>query len=459
MTYKQSGLSRRDFVRLGGGTVIAGGLAAALAGCAGLPFGTPQGLRVGTVNFRPNKSVDPITGNTIDGLDSILTKFASSNPARAVEPIGISGASSNAVIAKIQTLLMGDAIDVLQGNTLWPFFEQGLLEDLTPYIQRDDWNKKSLPAMLEPPQERFLYPPMTLEPTAQLAVPGDLAVPSLAFDAELFEDFGVEPLATVPTIDEIIDKAAKLTGNNPRTGKACYAIGYDPRATAHIMLYYLGKGVDFGVVDPSDPSRLTLDTPQVLRGIEGMIDLAQYCPPGFQIGAGRENWGTKQNTVAINMVVYTGDMIAAIGNDLAKRFIVTEGLRNANDHTFLITGSEWAMAANTDRKDEAWELIKFLSGPEAQRLAFRNQLTLPSWRGADWVDPERLPYADQFLAAAGAAKNAFFPQFMFTTFRPWIAKVVTQAITGGKPDLQGGLADMQRKGEIWAATATPAGAV
>lgn len=455
----ENNYSRRAAFRIGAGTAATVGLMG-LAGCTATssPGSTAKPastLRVGTPSWKNGDSIDPTTGRKVVGLDTILSKFEKPNNS-TVTVTNISTTSANSLIAKTQTLLLGNQVDVIEGNTLWPFYEQGLLEDLTPYIKRDNWKSKFVPSVLAPPNPRFTYPPYSPNPKIYLSVPGDLQAPSLAYDKQLFKDFDVEPLSKIPTIKEIIEKAPKLTGKNPRTGKDCYGIGYDPRATAHTMLYYLGQGVDLGSVDPKDPSKLTLDTPAVKRGIEEMIALAKYCPPGFDIGQGRENWGTKDNTVAINMVVSSPDMYSAIQNGLAKRYVVTEGLRDKAGHTFLVTGQEWAMAKNTKDKDAAWELIKFLSGPVTQKLAWDNTLDLPSWKAANWVDTKQAPYAPAFLAAGAAAKNAFFPQFMFTDFRPWIAAQVSLAGHGSKPDIVGGLAEMQQKGEAWVKTQTMA---
>ena len=404
--------------------------------------------------FKARNSINATTGKRVAGLSSVIDGFTRDHPGVRVELIDINAPSSNAVIAKTQTLLMSRNVDVIHGNTLWPFFEQGLIADISRYFERDHWADRYLPSILSPPMERFTYPPWDPAPTVHLSAPGDLAAPSLAYDSQLFADFGVEPLPPVPTIEEIIEKAPQLTGPNPRTGDDCYAIHYDPRSHAHIMLFYLGHGVDFGRVDRDDPSALRLDTPEVRRGLEEMIKLAEFCPPGVDVGQGSENWGTARNTVAIKMVAYPNDLQKAIDAGLVDRYVVTEGLRDTDDHTFFVSGSEWAVSSAAPDPDLAWELVKYLSGPAGQRLAFANSRTLASWRGADWIDTKLQPYAPAFTAAAEAGRNAFFPQFMFTTFRPWIAKTVSQTVNGQRPDIAAGLADMQRKGEQWVIDST-----
>lgn len=435
-------------------TLLAAAGATALLGAAGCAADRSDVVTVASSIFRARNSVNPTTGRPVRGLDSVLGAFRESHPDLRIELIDINAPSSNAVIAKTQTLLMSNAVDIIHGNTLWPYFEQGLLADLTEPFARDHWRDNYIDAILTPSMERFTYPAWDPDPQIQISVPGDLSTLTLAYVRQLFDDFGVEPLGTIPTIEEILDKAKRLTGKNPRTGEDCHAIGYDPRAHAHVMLFYLGRGVDFGRVDRENPAALTLDTPEVKRGIEEMIALAPYCPPGVDIGQGLENWGTAKNTTAIRMVAAPGDMQKAVDNSLVERYVVTEGLRDREGHTFFVSGSEWAISSTTPNPAAAWELVKYLSGPVGQQLAFANTLTLPSWRTADWVDPRRQPYAAPFTAAAEAGRNAFFPQFMFTTFRPWIAKTVSLALNGQQPDLSAGLADMQRKGEQWVLDST-----
>lgn len=454
----QPNLTRRGVIRLGAGAAAAAGLAT-LAGCTPAHSSVsatnaklaPSTLRIGTPDWKAATSVDPTTGNTVAGLNSILSQFEKPNNS-TVSVINIVADSSNSVIAKTQTLLLGNQVDIVEGATLWPFYQQGLLEDLTPYVKRDNWTANYVKSIFTPPMERFMYPPWAPDPKIYLSVPADVQVPSLAYDKQLFKDFGVEPLSKIPSMKEILEKAPQLTGKNPRTGKQCYAIGYDPGKTAHIMLFYLGRGVDFGAVDPQNPSALKLDTPQTLNEIEQLISIAKYCPPGFEVGQGLENWGTENNTVAMNMVVYTADMLPAIQNGLSSRFVVTDGIRDTSNHTFLITGLEWAMAKSTKNKDAAWELLKFLSGPVTQKLAWQNTLDLPSWKKADWVSTKKLPYEPAFAAVAAAGRNAFFPEYMFTDFRPWITQELSLAIHGKNPNIAAGLKEQQQKGEAWAKT-------
>lgn len=427
---------------------LLGGAALGILGASGLSGCAVTGssdTRVGLTSFAANIGIDPRTGGEITGVNAFLKQ----NGLEHITAVDIPGRDPNAINSKVQTMLIGGSVDVIQMSTVYPFFRQNLLTDLTKYYVRDDWQNNYIDAIFRPPLERIMYPPWDPDPQIYISSPGILNTLSLAYDAQLFEDFGVEPLDTIPDIDDMMEKLPKLTGVNPRTGKQCYGMYYDPNSSSHIMLYYFGRGVDLGVVDENDPSKLTFDTPRVREGIEQMIATAAYAPPGFQIGQGAENWGTEDNTVAINMSVSPTRMQSAQDNGLVDRFVVTEGVRDGDNHTFYVSATEFAIAAEVRDIDAAWEAVKLLSGGQGQRFLYEQYQELPTWKNADWVDTDVTPYAPAFIAAAEAGRNAFFPEFMFRTFRPWMASLISRALTGANYDLDAELADQQRKAEQW----------
>ncbi|ACQ79770.1 ABC-type sugar transport system periplasmic component [Beutenbergia cavernae DSM 12333] len=434
-------LSRRAFLSTSAAATALGG-AALLSGCGATAGG---GSRVGLTTFAANVGIDPRTGREIRGLNDFLSDAGLDG----VVAVDVPGRDANSTNSKVQTMLLGGSVDIIQMSTVYPFFRQGLLADLTPYYERDSWADNYIEAIFAPPLERIMYPPWDPAPSTYISSPGILNTLSLAYDAQLFEDFGVEPPGTIPDIDDVVAKLPRLTGTNPRTGEQCYGMYYDPRAASHIMLYYFGRGIDLGTVDPDDPARLAFDTDQVRSGIEQMIATAEFAPPGFEIGQGAENWGTENNTVAINMSVAPAAMQTAQDNGLVDRFVVTEGVRNTEGHTFYVTATEFAIASAARDTDLAWEAVKLLSGAEGQRFLYEEYQELPTWRDADWVDTDLTPYAPAFIAAAEAGRNAFFPEFMFRTFRPWMASIISRALGGASYDLAAELADQQRKAEQW----------
>lgn len=406
-------------------------------------------LNVAVTMYNAESGVNAATGQNVLGYDEMVKPFLAQHPDLKVNFIQVPNKDSNTNNAKWQTLLLSNQVDIIQGVTMYYFYEQGLLEDLTPYFERDDYKKHFVDSIFSTPSERFLSPQWSEDAKTIYAAPASLATLSVAYDKQIFEDFGVEPLSQNPTMEEIMEKAEKLTGKNPKTGKQTYGLFFDPRKHSHTLLYYFGKGISLGEIDVNDPSKLTYNTPEVRQGIEGMIKAAAYAPPGFEIGQGNENWGTENNTVAIQMVVFPVDMLKPIQNGLQDRFMLTHGVLNKDGHGMFVAGNTYVMAKASENKEAAWELIKYMSGGEGQKFLYDNYGELPSWKDQNWVDESKDPYSPAFMAAAALSKNAFFPGFTFETFRPWMAGVVTNAVNGKTPDLDKDLAEMQKKAEQW----------
>ncbi|WP_427885551.1 extracellular solute-binding protein [Kribbella sp. GL6] len=422
------------------------GIAAAGCGSSG-SLGGGAALRVALTGYKARDGEDANTRQKYRGMTGFLDGTSHKGKATFQD---IVADSPTATTSKTQALLLGGQADIIHGFTVYPYYDQGLLIDLNKYYDKDKWEANFVGSIFKPPAERVLLPAWSSNPTGKVSSPDSLDTSSVAYDRQLFEDFGVEPLNAQPTIDEILAKAAKLTGKNPRTGKQCYGLYYDPRGSSHLMLVYFAHGLDLGKADPSDPSKIHFDTDEVKAGLQKMIASAHLCPPGFEIGQGAENWATKDNTVAINMAVSPVAMAAATLNGQAERYAVTEGIRDKRGATPFVGAGEWAISSKCKDPDAAWELVKFLSGPDGQKYAYQNYGILPAWKNADWVDAKTSPYADAFIKCATAARNVYFPQFMFRTFRPWMAATISQALAGKKVDLSKELADQQSKAEAWA---------
>lgn len=449
-------VGRREFLRwtaagAAGAPLVPGALARSRTSGS---TAAPVKIQVATTAFKSNSGVNPATAQPYQGLNELLKQHFNSSKVQ-VESTDIVGATPNDTMAKIQTLLLGGQVDIVIGDTLWPYYVQGLLKDLTPYYKKSNWRSKFIATIFKPPIERVMFPPWVADPTTYVSVPIDLSCISTAYDKQIFKDFGVAPLSEPPQMTDIVAKIPKLTGKNPKTGKQTYGLYYNAANASHQMLYFLGHGdIDFGTIDPSDPSKIQFDTPLIQSKIEQMISLAKYSPPGFVLGQGAENWGTTDNDVAINLSVTASGlagagMLSAVENHLTSRYVVTTGIRDKSNHTFYVSADEAAMASKTAHPAEAWKVLEFLSGPVAQKFYFQNFQSLPGLKSQNWATKKTSPYIEPFLATANDAHEAFFPEFMFQTFRPWLNATMSNAIAGKSVDLSTGLAQMQQQAEAW----------
>lgn len=412
--------------------------------------GSPETITLAVTNFRATDGLNPVTGRMAQGFQTLVQPFLQQHPNVQIKLIQVAANSSTATMAKWDTLLLSHQVDIIQGVTMWPFYQQGLLADLTPYVTKDNWRSHFVSGVYAAPSERFYFPPWTTHPKTIIAVPADLDTLSLAYDKKIFQDYGLTPLSTHPTIEEVVRDAQKLTGKDPRTGQKTYGLWYDPRGQSHVLLYYFGHGINFGRLDPKHPAEIAFDTPQIKSDIKQILSISAYAPPGFQIGQGDENWGATTNNVAIRLDVGPQDMYVATQNHLQNRFIVTQGITNRQGHGMFVSGFTYTVAKSSTHKATDWELLKYLSGPAGQKFLYENYGLLPSWTNQNWVDNAKDPYASAFVATAQHAQNAFFPEFVFTTFRPWMATIIADAVSNQSYNLDAGLAQMQKQAEEWA---------
>lgn len=368
-----SAFSRRQVLKAGTVAGLVAFLGAGTVACA--PGGGSNGqIRLALRSYAASDGINANTGAEIKGVRALLDSF----PDLDVKATDIVADNQQAAETKVRTMLLSKSVDVVQIASCPAFFRAGLLTDLSDYYEKDDWASKYLPSVFALPQGRLVYPAWSADPTAYVSAPGPLEVFSLAYDKQLFEDFGVEPLSAQPAIEEILEKAALLTGKNPRTGQDCYGMFYNATTQSHFMLFYFGTGVEFGTVDQTHPELVAFDTPEIAESIRGMIGATKYCAPGFDVGQGGENWGTEQNNVAMNMAVTAPVMSAIADAGFADRYAVTEGVRDKDGHTMYISTQEFGISAKAADPEAAWELVKLLSGDEGQKFIFENYGHLPS---------------------------------------------------------------------------------
>ncbi|TBL73941.1 ABC transporter substrate-binding protein [Paenibacillus thalictri] len=400
-------------------------------------------VRVSVFGFPLEDGIDPATGSNVKGVRELFKPLLAKHPKLNLE---FSEVPTNDRKAKWQALLLSNSVDVLFLDSSIDFYNQGFLKPLDDFMARDKW-KDNFYESLWSDQERFT----NQTDHKVMATPGGLQTNTVVYDKQIFDDWGVEPLSDKPTAAEILEKAKKLTGKNPKTGKQTYGLYYDPRSSSHMMLDYFsdGNGVQIGQTDWANfgNSKLNFNTPAIKKSIQTMIDMVPYLPPGYEIGRGFENWGKAENNVAICLWCYKMDEV--LKNKLTDRYVVTKGVRDKNGKTSYGTGRVFAMAKETKNPEASWEVLKLLSGPEGQKFFYDNYKELPTWKNADWVNDKDNPYARQLMTVVADTKNVLFPPITFSTIRPWMADIVSRATHGQKYDLDAELADIQVKVDKW----------
>lgn len=400
-------------------------------------------VKFAVFSYPVDDGIDPVTGSNVKGMKTMLKPFLDKHPKLTVEYIEVPQDNRK---AKFQSLLLSGSVDVLILDSSIDFYNQGFLMPLDDYLKRDNW-KQNYYDSLWLDKERFT----NATDGKVMALPGIVNTSTVMYDKQIFDDWGVAPLSDKPTAQEILEKAAKLTGINPKTGKQTYGMYYDPRSSSHMMLDYFsdGNGVQLGETDWANfgNSKLNFNTPQIKKSLQTLIDMNSSLPPGYEIGRGFENWGKVENNVAICLWCSKTDEI--LKNKLQDRYVVTKGIRDKNGKTSYGTAQTYTMAKETKNPEAAWQVLKYITGAEGQKAIYDNYKYLPSWKNADWVSEKDNPYAKQLLTVVEDTKNVLFPPIMFSLIRPWMAELISRANHGQKYDLTAEMADIQEKINKW----------
>jgi ABC-type glycerol-3-phosphate transport system substrate-binding protein len=271
----------------------------------------------------------------------------------------------------------------------------------------------------------------------------------------LFEQWGVEPLSLHPTLEEIEEKAAAMTGINPVTGEQNYGYWYQGKylnwqfqAIAHAL------GANWGQVNADGSWTINWNTPEYLAGAEWLLKMSQYAPPGaLAADVMPEGFLSDQNVVAIIPEGETGYYLSPFvaQPELQERFRTVYNVVGPDGKGGLFIADPLAMAASCPNKPAAWEVMKWLAGsPESQKYNFDAGGNLPVIEGAENVIPAlgSLKDAEPILYQNGFAER----RYPWASSEPRFAlQAALEAMLAGTLSPQAALEQAQAETDAWLA--------
>jgi ABC-type glycerol-3-phosphate transport system substrate-binding protein len=182
---------------------------------------------------------NPITGKTNKGFSVLKQEFERLHPNIEVQFVIMPWDDYQ---KKTQAMLLANECDVYQAPGIAALADQGLLEPLESYIQKDKFDLNVfLPGQIDgwkvagPNDKDFRIYGFPLLGDTRL----------IGYDKKIFDDWGVPYLSKNPTVEEVLAAAAKMTGKNPKTGEQNYGIawrGTDADDTlTNLAEYYGGR--------------------------------------------------------------------------------------------------------------------------------------------------------------------------------------------------------------------------
>jgi multiple sugar transport system substrate-binding protein len=397
-------------------------------------------------------SIDPVTGNTIPGVDKLKQMFEAAYPTINLNIINIpwgSGATNYA--AKTEAMIQAQEACVYHMPGAFDYGRRGYLVNLDDMIKNDPTFENVWPGDYLK-QWRGWGPG---NPDNQWGLPYTGGNRVVQWDSVLFSQWGVEPLSQHPTLDEIAQKAKAMTGKNPVTGEQNYGYWYQGKyINWQFQVIAHAFGANWGQVNADGTWTINWDTPEYLKALQWLVDMSKYAPPGaLASDAMPEGFLTDQNVVAIIPEGETGYYLQPfVANpDLAKRFRTSYNIEGADGRGGLFIADPLAMAASCPNKEAAWVVMKWLSqSPESQKYNFDSGGNLPVIKGAAQAIPAlgNLIDSDAILN-----QNAFAePRYPWASSQPrWSLQSAIEAALAGTMTPKQALEQAQKETADWLA--------
>jgi len=436
-------------------------LITALAGCssdssssnAGKADGEWAGQKIKVQligDFSMEDSTDPITGVKTTGLQVLKEEFENQHPGATVEFILMPW---EGYTEKTQAMLTSGEADVYQMPGIADFAPQGLLEPLQPFIDKDSEFSADIFIDQQLDGWKALGPDSDKLEIFGLPFFGDARF--ITYDKKLFDDWGVEYLSENPTMEEISEKAAKMTGKNPVTGEQNYGIWFrgDWSSAFTLLNAAEGLGGKWGSGFAWDEVKFEFNSPEMLKGLEWLLEMQKLAPEGIVSNQGNEKWMTKDNNIAIMLNTGPGELVKQIeAQGLEDRIAIAQEFKNEEGKGGMFAGSPITIAKSSENKELAWEWLKFATSDFAQQYFYETGAAFPSVKSAlEWESVKN--HEDILGPVFKAMSTPYTPRYHWAAAQPrFILTSEIEAALTGKRSAKEALDKAQKESTEWLKT-------
>lgn len=356
----------------------------------------------------------------------IIDQFEAAHPNVRVEVIPMSWEEYG---EKIVTMMIGGAMpDVLQLNDFQRYVDVGALADLDPFIERtadfylDDY--------FPPAVEAFRYR------NAQYGLPNQISTQAIVYNVEVVLESGVDipndlDAQGVWNWDGFVDWGKRLVRYDSDGNTIRYA--FHPTELTPFILANNASIFD-------DRGNVTLDSPEFIEAIDWIYRLSaehNISPPASNWGG---SWMRLNNRELVSMPSWP--LIQTINDAVTFEWDVVrypDGKSKATIGGFGGLG----MSATSEHPELAWELLRWLTGYEANLVYAKYGWGIPPLREVavnEWMTLPGLPkHAQAFIDAVDdIPKGTSHP--MSGRIQPIVNSAFWNVLTGAQ-DAASALAD------------------
>ncbi|CAM3927494.1 extracellular solute-binding protein [Lederbergia lenta] len=407
-----------------------------------------QTLKVQMIgNFSMESGTDPITGEKVKGIDVLKKEFEKNYPGATVQFIIMPW---EGYVEKTQAMLTSGEADVYQMPGIADFAAQGVMEPLQSYIDKD--SDFDLDSFIDNQVDgwKALGPDETDLQIFGLPFLGDARF--IAYDKLLFDQWGVEYLSDNPTMEEVMEKAQKMTGTNPETGERNYGVYFRGDWSSAFTLVNAAEGQNgnWGEGFAWDEVKFNFNSPEMLKGLNWLLEMKEYAPEGIMSNQGNEKWLTKDNNIAISLNMGPGDLVKqTYAQGLEDRIALSQEFKNDEGKGGLFAGSPIAIAKNSKNKELAWEWMKFATGDFVQKFIYEEQGLMPAVKSAfEWDSVKEVDHLMNPIFKA--MSTPLTPRYPWGSSQPrFILQAEIESALTGKRSAQEALDRAQAESTDW----------
>jgi len=410
-------------------------------------------LCVGSASARPTEASGPTkltiwvgwsAGHELIEFKKIIAEYDKKRPNVTVDVVG--GINDDKIISALRAGNAPDVVSSFQSNNVGVYCPSGGWIDLNPYLKRDKIDVNQFPAG---PRYYTAYKGI------RCALPLLADTYGLYYNKDLFKQAG---LTSPPkTFSELVADAKKLTKKNP--DGSFKVMGYDPNA----LFYHGGAGIGtYGTLigatyfDKAGKSNLARDPgwTRLLTWQKGLIDFYGYKNlVKWQTGAGDEFAASHPFENGKLAMMLDGEWrVAFIQHEHPNLNYATAPMPVDDAHPELygsgyVNGTIIGMPKTGKHRDEAWDLVKYLTTNDHALARFSNAIRNVPSTASSSKSPELTPDAHfkTFLTIFNDKHSTTVPITPIgldhlQTFSNFVAKWYS----GSVKNLKAGLQDVDR---------------
>lgn len=318
---------------------------------------------------------------------------------------------------KLQTSLVGGQgpdLFMMNGPNFYKFASLDLLANLQTHIDQEQFDTSVYPKGIN---ELYKFD------GRQYGIPYFQGTIGLFYNKELFDKASILYPDDTWTWETLQTNAAELTDKEQKIYG--YIAANEPQTGFYPLIYQAG-----GSVISADHTKSGLDQPETQEAIQFMKDLIdQGISPTAQqqletkpiqlFGSGRAAMVPGGSFDASTLYSMLGDKLGVAELPAGKQ------------KGYLIHGSSWVINSQSKHQQEAWELIKILSGQEGQDLLAKSAFNYPAYKGSVDLWLQSIPSLDMQAFVRTVDQTGPYPVSKNTVaWQNVLLEQVTSALTG-----------------------------